>query len=304
MKSNIKKKLKQSKKAKSRKLIYIGTRKKSVFFLWLILIISILFSIYKNFTTTNREIIRETRVIEEKIVDTRSIEIFTTDFINDFYSWKNTKDGLRERTEKIQYYLTESLQQMNLDMIRGDVPTSSLVRQIKIWDIQIMEKNCFSVVYSVVQEIKENKEITTVSSDFRLEIYKDEANNLVIVKNPIAWKVPTRSNYNLKNVKKKSEVNPKEQKEIKLFLETFFKMYPSINKEELIYFSENNKIPIINNKKLEFLELEIQNFEYMKEKIKINVVAKYLDNRTKAILFMDYNLIMKKERNWIIKEMN
>lgn len=291
-------------KKRKTKTIHVGTRKRSVLFLWGLLIASITFGIYKNLTVIDQHTIHETKIIEEKIIDTHGIENFTTNFIHDFYSWENTKEGLEKRTEKTNYYLTPQLQQLNMDMIRSDIPTSSTVTKAQIWNVEPLEDNNFSVTYSVTQEIKEKKESSTASSSYKLVIHQDSENNLVIIKNPIIWSTPIPSDYKVKETKTDSTIDEQAQKEIENFLETFFKIYPVATKEELSYYSKNNSLPIINNKNLLFFELIDLVIQEKKESFLGTVSVKFLDNQTKAFHIFQYSLSIKKDANWIIVNSN
>mgnify|MGYP004722748805 FL=1 len=72
MKIHIERKPKKMKepKQKKAKTIHVGTRKKSVLFLWVILIISIVFGTYKNMTAIDTHTVHEEKVVEQQIVDT------------------------------------------------------------------------------------------------------------------------------------------------------------------------------------------------------------------------------------------
>ena len=54
----------------------VGTHKKTVIALWLVLIASISFGVYKNFTAIDMHTVHEKEVIEQRIVDTNKIENF------------------------------------------------------------------------------------------------------------------------------------------------------------------------------------------------------------------------------------
>lgn len=69
-----KEKPKKSKKpSKQRKvpMIKVGTHKKLTFVLWVLLIGSVGFGIYKNFTAIDTHTVRETEIIKQQIVDTK-----------------------------------------------------------------------------------------------------------------------------------------------------------------------------------------------------------------------------------------
>lgn len=297
------KKIKEPKQKKT-KTIHVGTHKKSVLFLWVILLISIAFGIYKNMTAIDTHTIHEKKIVEQQIIDTHSIENFTTNFIKDFYSWQNTKEGIEKRTEKINYYLTSQLQQLNIDSVRSDIPTNSNVIDSQIWEVKQLDDNNFSVVYSVTQEIKEKKEASTTSSNYKIVIHQELDNSLIITKNPTIWSIPIHSEYQPKEFSKESNVNEKTKIEINLFLETFFKLYPSATKEELAYYVETNSLPSINRNNLVFLDLQPFSINKHKNIFSTALIVTYLDEDTKLLVHMNYQLNLQKLSNWKINSIN
>ena len=62
-------------KEKKLKVYKVNTHKKTVIALWVLLAMSFLFAVYKNFTAIDIHTVHETKVIEETILDTHKIEI-------------------------------------------------------------------------------------------------------------------------------------------------------------------------------------------------------------------------------------
>ena len=69
------------------RVLKAGTHKKSVIALWLVLIASVSFGVYKNFTAIDMHTVHEKEVIQQRIVDTNKIENFVKDFAKAYYSW-------------------------------------------------------------------------------------------------------------------------------------------------------------------------------------------------------------------------
>src|SRR5699024_11916980 len=109
------------KKPKKTKVRNVVTRKKTVTILWILLIGSLAFAIYKNFTAIDQHTVHEREIVESKILDTNAIESFTKNFVKDYYTWQNEKASIEQRTEKINNYLTEDLQALNNDTVRDDI---------------------------------------------------------------------------------------------------------------------------------------------------------------------------------------
>ena len=87
-----KKKNKESKQKKEKNVpvMKVGTHKKTVIALWLLLIVSVSFGVYKNFTAIDMHTVHEKEVIEKRIVDTNKIENFVKAFAKCYYSWSNS----------------------------------------------------------------------------------------------------------------------------------------------------------------------------------------------------------------------
>ncbi len=232
-------------------------------------------------------------------VDTHAVESFTKNFIGDYYSWENKKEVLERRTEKIKYYLTPQLQELLADSVRSDIPTSSKVVGSQIWQIQAKDSKNYFVVYSIQQEINEGKKKTTANSTFRIQVHQDPKGNLVITQSPTIWKAPQHSDYQTKEPNKDTRVDEKTTKEITSFLETFFKLYPTATQSELSYYVQKGVLPLID-KDLLFSEINHLTIQKRKENYQIYVSVKYLDNVRKSSIINQYQLILKKEANWII----
>ncbi|WP_425475074.1 hypothetical protein [Anaeromonas gelatinilytica] len=68
--------------------------KKLTLVLWLILIGSVGFGIYKNFTAIDIHTVHETEIIERQIVDTNKVESFVESFAKDLFSWQQSQEAL------------------------------------------------------------------------------------------------------------------------------------------------------------------------------------------------------------------
>ncbi|GIO18469.1 conjugal transfer protein [Oceanobacillus oncorhynchi subsp. incaldanensis] len=304
MKLPFKKKEKQvpPKKSKKVKVKTVGKRKKSVLILWILLISSLVFAIYKNFTAIDQHTIHEREVVESHIVDTTAIESFTENFIRAYYTWENkSEEALKERTEKLTAYLTEELQALNTEMVREDIPTSSSVQNINIWSVSEETENTFSVIYSVEQKITEDKDSSLTNATYCIALYQDEKENLVIIQNPTLWNSPNKSNFTPDQVNSDDTVGTETMEEVTEFLETFFASYPTATQQELTYYVKNNALPVIE-KDYTFSELINPVFQENDNQIKVWVTVKYLDEATKAIQLSQYELTLEKDTNWLIVE--
>ncbi len=303
MKNLFKKEKKQTleTKPKKTKVRTVGTRKKTVTILWVLLIGSLTFGIYKNFTAIDQHTIHEREVIETKIIDTNSIESFTKNFVKDYYTWQNEKDSIEQRAEKINDYLTEDLQSLNTGAVRDDIPTSSSVSNIDIWSVSPEKDNTRAVVYSVDQRVTEDKDSQMIRSTYRILLHQDNAGNLVITQNPTLWSIPNKSDYKTQQPESNGTVDSDMVQEVNEFLETFFSFYPTATDKELAYYVKDHALPLINQGYI-FSELINPVFQEKDNQIKVWVTVKYLDETTKAMQFSQYEMTLEKDRNWMIVE--
>ncbi|MDE1535515.1 MFS transporter [Lactobacillus gasseri] len=263
------------------------------------LIGSVGFGIYKNFTAIDTHTVRETEIIKQQIVDTNQVESFVKSFAKDYFSWQQSQEAIDKRNEKLTHYLTEELQVLNEEMIRKDIPTSSSVNDIQVWQVSQVNENTFEVLFSVEQVITEDKDKETISSSFHVVVHIDESDNMVIIKNPTMSKKPQKSDYQPKQLESDHTVDTETMDEITSFLETFFQLYPTATEKELTYYVSNHVLPMIN-KEYVFEELVNPIFTRKDNQVIVNVAVKYLDQETKATQISQFELILEKQDNWKI----
>jgi hypothetical protein len=300
MKIKIERKPKQPKQ-KRVPTIKVGTHKKSVTLLWCLLIASICFGVYKNFTAIDQHTVHEKEIIEQRVVDTSKIKSFTENFIKDYYSWEHNQNALDKRKENLKAYLTEELQALNSDVVRTDIPTNSKVEAIQFWDIQQVDDHNFDVLFSVKQLISEKEKKQMIDSAYTLTIYVDKADNMVITKNPTISSKPMKSSYEHKKIENDGTVDVKTSEEITSFLETFFKLYPKASEKELSYYASENALKPIG-KNYAFVELIDPVFTKKESQVQVQVSVKYLDQQTKMIQLSQFHITLQKFENWKITE--
>jgi hypothetical protein len=301
MKIKIERTEKQPKPNKQQKksTIKVGTHKKLTLVLWFVLIGSVSFGIYKNFTAIDRHTVHEKEVIETKIVDTNRIESFVTAFATDYYTWQQDQAAIDRRNEQLKNYLTEELQQLNLEMVRSDIPTSATVQRVQIWGVMQADDKEYDVLFSVEQQITEDKKETTITSTYSVQVYMDKNRNLVITKNPTMDSQPKKSTYQPKSLESDGTVDARLTTELNSFLETFFKLYPTATEKELAYYVSNDALPVIQ-KNYVFAELVNPIYSKKDKQIFASITVKYLNQDTKTTHLAQYELILKKQDNWKI----
>lgn len=291
-----KEKLSKEKKVRTMK---IGTHKKSVIALWLVLIASISFGVYKNFTAIDQHTTHEKEIIELRLNDTNGIENFVKNFAKSYYTWDNSKEAIEYRTASINGYLTKELHDLNVDTIRTDIPTSSTVSDVQIWNVAQSGENEFTATYKVDQQIKEGDQTKAVSATYTVTVHVDADGNMIITKNPTLAPAHQKSNYEPKAEETDSTVDAETVTDATAFLETFFKLYPTATEKELAYYVQGNALEPIHG---EYIFSEIIKPVYTKDgnNLKVSVSVKYLDQQTKAIQISQYDLTLQKGDNWKI----
>ena len=296
-----KKKDKEAKPNKEKKVpvMKVGTHKKTVIALWLLLIASVSFGVYKNFTAIDMHTVHEKEVIEQHIIDTNRIENFVKDFAKSYYSWSNNKEAIEARTAAINNYLTKALQDLNVDTVRIDIPTNSTVNEVKIWNVEQAGKDEYTVTYSVDQTVTEGEQSSRNTAAYTVTVHVDGDGNMVITKNPTISSMPVKSSYEPKAQETDGTMDAAITEEVTEFLETFFKLYPTATEKELSYYVSGNALAPVSG---DYLYSELINplFTMDGDTVKVSISVKYLDQKTKAAQISQFDLILKKDSNWRI----
>ena len=292
---------KKEKPVKEKKVctVKVGTHKKSVIALWAVLIASVSFGVYKNFTAIDMHTVHETETIQLRLNDTNGIENFVKNFCKSYYTWDNSKEAIEARTQAISNYLTKELQDLNLDTIRTDIPTSSIVTNVLIWDIEQSGTNDFIVTYEVDQQIKEGEQTTNVKATYTVKVHVDKNDDMVIVQNPTLAPAIEKSDYEPKSQEADASVDADTINDATAFLETFFKLYPTATEKELAYYVAGNVLEPIGR---DYLYSELVNpvFTADGDNVKVKVAVKFIDNQTKTTQVSQFELVLHKDNNWKI----
>lgn len=293
-----KEKTKKQPKEKKVPVMKIGTHKKMVIALWLVLIGSVSFGVYKNFTAIDMHTVHEKEIIRQELIDTNGIENFVKDFALDYYSWSNTKEAIEQRTSAISSYMTKELQDLNVDTVRVDIPTSSLVNDIQVWSVTQAESNEFEVVYEIDQTIKEGDQSKDTTAFYMVKVHAD-SDGYIITQNPTLTSTMKKSDYEPKAKEADASIDAVITQDATAFLETFFKLYPNATEKELAYYVKGNVLPQISGDYL-FSELINPTFTKDGDNLNVSVSVKYLDQQTKATQISQYDLTLHKADNWTI----
>lgn len=276
-----------------------GTHKKSVVVLWIVLIGSVAFGVYKNFTAVNTHVVHEEVRIETEIIDTNAVENFVTDFAGKYYGWENNKDSLKDRTESLKNYMTKELLDLNADLIKEDVPVSSYVSGSKVWKIEKREDGGYEVYYSVTQNIVEKDKSNWVKSGYMTIVKVGDDGSMVIIRNPSPWELPGKSEYEPEMQVTSENVDTDTIKEVTSFLETFFKQYPWAAADEMAYYVRNHALEPINRNYV-FVGLVNPVFDQEGDVVTVKLGVKYQDQDLNIFQIPQYELTLEKTENWII----
>lgn len=284
------------------KIIQVGTNRKMVLILWGIMIVSVAFGVYKNFTAIDRHTVHEKEIIREKITDTNAIENFVTSYAKEYFTWKPDKEFLDGRLKRLADYTMEELQKINEESIRIDIPTTSVVDDVKVWEIEKESKKEYRVIFAVKQKIQEGDKKEKYESFYETRVHKDSDGAMVITQNPTIYGGYEKSEYEEKTVVNDGSVDSNEQAEIEEFLVTFFRLYPTAEEKELSYYIEDGVLKPIQKDNGVYVLSEVEVVSAVKEKkvVKAQVNVRYLDQETKLMQISQYDLNLKKDGNWKI----
>lgn len=293
---------KKNKKQKKLKTLTINPRKKVVIGLWILLGFSFSFAIYKHFTAIDTHTIHEETVVERELKDTNSIENVVRSFAQVYYAWTNNAEALEEREENLADFLTDDLLSLNSIMLGSELPTTSSVRNVQIWSITQQTDSDFDVTFSVTQRItNEEEEEDTIHSAFEVTVHQDEANNLVITRNPTLTTFPTKSAYQPASLENDHSLDSDTREEIDEFLSSFFTLYPTSSPSELSYYVEEDILPTIDR---DYTFLELIDPVYVQEGdfIRATVTVRYQDSLTQVDQLSQYEFLLTKNDTWKIIE--
>ena len=236
---------------------------------------------------------------ELRLQDTNGIENFVKNFAKSYYTWNNSKEAIEARTQAINGYLTKELQDLNIDTIRTDIPTSSTVTDVIVWSIEQSGTDTFSATYEVDQQIKEGEQTSNVKATYTVKVHIDADGDMVIVQNPTLAPAIEKSDYEPKTPEADASVDADTVNDATAFLETFFKLYPTATEKELAYYVAGNVLEPIGR---DYLYSELVNPIFTKDgdNVKVKVAVQFLDNQTKATQVSQYELVLHKDSNWKI----
>ena len=221
---------------------------------------------------------------------------YQLDFYVDSWSWLpwNWLDGIGKSVQYGLYCITNFI-----DTIRTDIPTSSTVTDVIVWNIEQSGTDTFSATYEVDQQIKEGEQTTAVKATYTVKVHVDADGDMVIIQNPTLAPTIEKSDYEPKTPEADASVDADTINDATAFLETFFKLYPTATEKELAYYVSGNVLEPMGR---DYLYSELVNPIFTKDgdNVKVKVAVKFLDNQTKATQVSQFELVLHKDSNWKI----
>ena len=151
---------------------------------------------------------------------------------------------------------------MNVDTIRADIPTSSTVTDVIIWNVELAGTDDFIATYEVDQQIKEGEQTTNVKVTYTVKVHVDDNGDMVIIQNPTLAPAIQKSDYEPKTPESDNSVNADTINDATAFLETFFKLYPTATEKEFTYYVSGNVLEPIGR---DYLYSEFVNSIFTKD---------------------------------------
>ena len=71
-----------------------------------------------------------------------------------------------------------------MDTVRSDIPTSSAVNEVKIWNLEQAGTDEYTVLYSIDQTITEGDQTSRNAAAYTVVVHVDGDGNMVITKEP------------------------------------------------------------------------------------------------------------------------
>lgn len=309
----------------------VGTHGVLVIVLWVLLLGSIAFGIYKNFTAIDTHTVHEVETVRYEIKDTTGVATFVEEFARAYYTWSAGADEV-QRAQDLRVYMTEELVSVNSNMATY-ASISSSVSNVQIWSIEMQDEQYYKVLFSVTQQLSwketemeaqmvtqettddegetmtqevetqvevEKERSRTARSTYVTCVYMDNSGDMVIVKSPTVQPDPARSDHVPAVITTDDSITVDQMQEIEIFLKTFFGLYPTITEVELPYYVKNNVMSPIH-KEYEFVQLLDPVFTKGEgEQIKVSLYIEYVDAVTTAKQISQMDLTLEKDGNWFI----
>ncbi|MCL2563761.1 MAG: conjugal transfer protein [Oscillospiraceae bacterium] len=310
-----------------------NARRVPIILLWVLLIGSIAFGVFNNFTAADTHTYIEREVVEMHLADTSGIESFTFNFAQVFHAWPSDSEGRAVRNERLHAFMTDELHMLNLNMLRSDADSRASLQAFQIWSIAQLDDYNFQVRYSVrqlvrvstmeyvdetiqerrytvygypyyadvvVQHQAEQYTEETVLSFFVVVVHVDEGGDMVIVRNPTVTPGVGRSDYTLP-LRADGLLDAAVRAEVMQFLRDFFALYPTASESTLSSFVRNDALVALDAE-YEFVDIVASAFVADGERVVAYITVQFYDPRTFSHSLSQFDLVLEKGDSWVVVE--
>lgn len=253
---------------------------------WCLLIFSLAFAVYKNFTAIDTVTFHEKETIVEKVENYSGVESFTQNFAKVYFTYSTDSRTQAIKKECLEEYMQKSLVQVN----QGDsyAVEDITVNEVQIWSVQSLSEDNedFEVVFIVSSETEKGNLDKTA---YRMNVHAG-IDGYVVTKNPTVTSMPGKSEYEAEYLKSSDLLGMKDREAVEIFLNTFFNVYPKATEKELAYYVKDSDMKPIN-KDYELLSIDNLAIQ-VKEDQKYNVecYVSYMDNSLGVRVLNQYQL--------------
>lgn len=319
---------------KKQKVVNLNFRRWPSTLLWIVLIGSIAFGVFNNFTAVDTRTYIERELVELRMVDTNGIESFIFNFAKVYHAWPSDSAERTGRYDRLGEFMPEELHRLNLNMLRSDVVSSANLLEFQIWDIAQLGNYNFKVYYSVhqlirissivlvedviqesvenyygelvyvenvVQREEEQGEYTAVLSFFVLTVHVDDSGDMVITRNPTVAPAVGRSGYIPPIRIDDGMLDGTIRNEVQQFLHDFFAFYPTAGESALTAFVRNDALPALSVE-YEFIDIVSNALMPDGDRVIAYVTVQFYDPRTFSNVFSQFELVLEHEGSWVIVE--
>ena len=214
--------------------------------------------------------------------------------LSDFNIWRLEK--IDDNTFEVTYSVTQKITKTIITTEKRLIEETQ-VKEVKDKDGKVTYKD--EVVQKEIEEPIEKKEDSTVENCYIVTVHVDDNKDMVIVRNPSVTSKPQKSSYTVERKINTNPVGSEISKELDIFFEKFFEIYPKADQTELDYYVRNEALPIIK-KDLEFKKVSSVYEKAEDDKITARVTVTYDNIKTGVTELSQYTLQLEKNDNWSI----
>lgn len=267
---------------------------------WLVLIGSVVFGVYKNFTAIDRHTVHEKKVITEKVQNISGVETFVKDFAKVYFAYAPNSEAIMQKAEALGQYMQADLaERSQYETDRQKEPVT--VEEVKVYDVSAVGKDNknFRVLFTVQQTVKQKSS----QGAYVVQVHSDK-NAYVITKCPTMTSMPQKSVYEEKYLTTDNIVAADVTEDVTKFLETFWKVYPKASETELAYYCKDPAVHPIE-KDYNYVAMEDLVIKEEKGGYKVACFVQYQSKETGVYLNNQYELQLEQQESgeYIIKKM-